>query len=106
MKNELNQNKAAQRHFSLNRRNFLRGLGAAVALPALESFWAPAAAAATGNAAGQLGTTATGAPLRMGVIYFPNGAIQPTWWPKTEGKDFELQRTLEPLAEVKSQIQV
>ena len=53
-----------------------------------------------------MATTATGAPLRMGVVYFPNGAIQPTWWPTTEGKDFELKRTLEPLAKVKSQLQV
>lgn len=106
MKKQLNQDKAAQRYFSLNRRNFLRGLGAVVALPALESIWAPSATAANLDPAARMATTATGAPLRMGVVYFPNGAIQPTWWPKTEGKDFELQRTLEPLAEVKDQIQI
>jgi hypothetical protein len=101
-KNEI----AKERHLSLSRRNFLRGLGACVALPALETVWSPLAAVTKADGAGQLATTATGAPLRMGVVYFPNGAIQPTWWPKTQGKDFELQRTLEPLANVKSKIQV
>ena len=106
MKKQMNQDKAAERYLSLNRRNFLRGLGAVVALPALESIWAPSATAANLDPAARMATTATGAPLRMGVVYFPNGAIQPTFWPKTEGKDFELQRTLEPLADVKDQIQI
>src|SRR3954471_23618828 len=100
MKTNQNENRAAQRYLSLSRRNFLRGLGACVALPTLESFWRPAAAVVADPAA-RMATTATGAPIRMGVVYFPNGAIQPNWWPKTEGKDFELQRTLEPLANVK-----
>ncbi len=96
----------AERQMSLTRRNFLRGLGAAVALPTLETFWTPATLAATVDPTARLATTATGAPLRMGVVYFPNGAIQPSWWPTTEGKDFEFQRTLQPLADVRSQVQV
>jgi hypothetical protein len=103
--NQNQQDRAAQRHLSLSRRNFLRGLGACVALPALESFLTPTAFAAAAATKG-LATTPTGAPLRLGVVYFPNGAIQPTWWPKTEGTDFDLPRTLEPFADVKSQIQV
>lgn len=91
---------------SLNRRNFLRGLGAAVALPTLETFWKPSALAANLEPGARMATTATGAPLRMGVVYFPNGAIQPTWWPDKEGADFDLKRTLEPLAKVKEHIQV
>ncbi|HMJ91126.1 MAG TPA: DUF1552 domain-containing protein, partial [Candidatus Acidoferrum sp.] len=39
-------------------------------------------------------------------VYFPNGAIQPNWWPKGEGKEFELNRTMQPLAPVKHQLQV
>src|ERR1044071_5686928 len=104
--NQNEQDRAAQRYLSLSRRNFLRGLGACVALPALESIWAPGAFAAGAAATKGLATTPTGAPLRLGVVYFPNGAIQPTWWPKTEGKDFEVQRTLEPMAKVKSQLQI
>ena len=51
------------------------------------------------------GTTATGAPLRTAFLYFPNGAI-PGWWPKGAGKDFALNRTMEPLANVKDNIQI
>src|SRR5262245_25254423 len=94
---------ASQRAISLSRRHFLRGLGACMALPAFESL-RPLSSLAAGTK--QLATTATGAPLRMGFVYFPNGAIQPNWWPKGEGKDFELARTMEPLAPVKHQLQV
>jgi len=95
---------AAQRHASLSRRRFLRGLGACVALPAFESllFAGPAAPKAVGD----LARTATGAPLRMGFVYFPNGAIQSTWWPKGEDEDFELNRTMQPLEKVKHQLQI
>ena len=96
---------AAQRHASLSRRHFLRGLGACVALPAFESMLR-AAPAADAKTAANLARTATGAPLRMGFVYFPNGAIQSTWWPKGEGKDFELNRTMQPLEKVKHQLQV
>ena len=61
---------------------------------------------ATATEANSLATTPTGAPLRMAFVYFPNGAIQPNWWPKGEGKDFELARTMEPLEKVKQQLQI
>ena len=64
----------AERHFSLNRRHFLRGLGACLALPAFESLRPPLRAAEEAPA---LARTATGAPLRLAFVYFPNGAIQP-----------------------------
>jgi hypothetical protein len=101
----MNRNLAAERFTSLNRRHFLRGLGACLALPAFESVRPFAAVAAEANAA-KLATTTTGAPLRTAFVYFPNGAIQPNWWPKGEGKDFELARTMEPLAKVKHQLQI
>src|SRR5213594_999807 len=101
----LEETLAAQRHASLSRRHFLRGLGACVAVPAFESLL-HAATAAEAKAAGDLARTATGAPLRMAFVYVPNGAIQPTWWPKGEGEDFELNRTLQPLQRVKPQLQV
>ncbi len=97
---------AAQTHASLSRRHFLRGLGACMALPAFESFRPFAALAAGTPAAGKLATTATGAPLRMAFVYFPNGAIQNTWWPKGEGAEFELNRTMQPLEKVKRHLQV
>ena len=74
--------KTAQRLLALNRRNFLRGLGACVALPAFESLMPARVLAAAPT---PLATTAGGMPLRMAFVYFPNGAIQGNWWPKGEG---------------------
>src|SRR5215207_8116760 len=101
----MNRNTAAERFGSLNRRHFLRGLGACLALPAFESLRPISALAAEASAA-KLAATASGAPMRMAFVYFPNGAIQPSWWPKGEGKDFELARTMQPLTGVKHQLQV
>ncbi|HEX8296106.1 MAG TPA: DUF1552 domain-containing protein [Chthoniobacteraceae bacterium] len=100
-----NPTQASQRDFSLSRRRFLRGLGACLALPALESLRPLGALAAEAKAA-KLATTASGAPLRMAVVYFPNGAIQPNWWPKGDGSQFELGSTMQPLAGLKHRVQV
>ncbi|MCL4180844.1 MAG: DUF1552 domain-containing protein [Verrucomicrobia bacterium] len=97
---------AAQRpDHRLTRRRFLRGLGACLALPAFESL-RPLSLQAGTTAAGALGTTPTGAPLRMAYIYFPNGANQDYWWPNGEGADFTLGRTMQPLEGLKDRIQV
>ena len=104
-KQALNQTeRAAQRHAGFSRRHFLRGLGACIALPAFESF-APVKLLAASSAA-NLATTAAGAPLRSAFLYFPNGAIQSTWWPKGDGANFELSRTLKPLTAVREHFQV
>src|SRR5262245_21936608 len=94
---------AAQRHAAFSRRRFLKGVGACMALPALESLISTQALAA---AAGSAGATSAGAPLRMAFIYFPNGAIPATWWPTGEGSSFELAKTMQPLDPVKNMIQV
>jgi hypothetical protein len=44
--------------------------------------------------------------MRLGVVYFPNGAIQSTWWPKGENTEFELSETMAPLQNLKPQLQV
>lgn len=105
MKTNQHRKVAAESFASLNRRHFLRGLGACLALPAFETLRPFGTLAAEAGAA-RLATTATGAPLRMGFVYFPNGAIQPNWWPAGEGKAFELARTMEPLAKLKHQLQI
>ena len=102
----LNHNIAAERRLSLNRRHFLRALGACVALPAFESF-VPAgfAAAPVGETAAVLAAKA--APVRMAFIYVPNGTIPSAWWPEGDGgKDFQMPRTLQPLEKVRHQLQV
>lgn len=89
---------------SLPRRNFLRGIGATLALPALESlFPAQAFAASVGK---KIATTAGGAPLRMAYVYFPNGAIPRHWNPQGTGKDFAFGKTLQPLESLRHRVQV
>jgi hypothetical protein len=94
----------AERHFSLSRRHFLRGVGACLALPAFESLLPSAVRAAPTVASGAV--SPGGAPLRMAFVYFPNGAHQTNWWPKGEGKDFELGATMQPLSGLKHRLQV
>jgi hypothetical protein len=100
------KNLPLQRHAGFSRRHFLRGLGVCLALPAFESLLPTKLLAAAISPQGNLATTATGAPLRTAFVYFPNGAIPAAWWPATEGTDFQLSRTLQPLAANQKQIQV
>jgi hypothetical protein len=78
---------------ALSRRTFLRGLGATVALPFLDSM-VPAFAA---------GTALSGA-RRLGVIYVPNGVIMDKWTPAAEGAAFEWTPSLQPLAPFRDQV--
>ena len=96
---------ALQRHFSLSRRTFLRGMGAAIALPMFESALPSVLKAASASAPAGA-TTASGMPLRMAFAYFPNGAHQANWWPTGEGTAFELGKTMQPLASLKGSLQV
>jgi hypothetical protein len=81
----------------------LRGLGAAVALPWLEAM-GPLAARATAAAAET--AIAPKAPVRLAVLYFPNGVNEKAWPCTGAGRDFELSPTLAPLAKVKDQLLV
>ena len=86
-----------------NRRIFLKGLGAGVALPAFETFFgsASAKAAADGKA---LATTATGAPLRTAFIYKPNGVNVDLWAIEGAGREFSLGPTHQPYAKFKKDL--
>jgi hypothetical protein len=95
------RNIAAERHFALTRRHFLRGLGACIALPAFESMNLLAA-----GPGAKLAASATGAPVRAAFLFFPNGAIPSAWWPKGEGQEFELSRTLKPLEPLRQELQI
>jgi hypothetical protein len=99
------QDIAYQRHLSFSRRRFLRGVGACLALPAFESLIPSVARAAT-PAAPAAGRSATGAPIRMAFVYFPNGAHQANWWPQGKGTDFELAPTMVSLNPLKHRLQV
>lgn len=100
---------AAQRHLTLSRRHFLRGVGVTMALPLFESALPGVVRAATApvaKGAAPLATTASGAPLRMAFVYIPNGVHQENWWPTGEGSTFELGKTMQPLASLKPSFQV
>ena len=75
------------------RRTFLRGMGAAIALPMLDAM-APALSAAPKPAP------------RFSFLYVSNGVIQDQWTPKTTGADYELTPILAPLAKHKSDINI
>jgi hypothetical protein len=99
------QDSALEKHFArMNRRRFLKGLGACLALPAMNSLLPARLMAAAGAA--QLATTATGAPLRTAFVFFPNGAIPDRWWPAGGLTDFALNGTLAPLEGMRKHIQI
>jgi hypothetical protein len=89
----------------VDRRLFLKGLGVCLGLPALESL-TPAPLRAATALPPAAATTASGAPLRMAFVYFPNGANQEAWWPSGTGADYALGRTMEPLSPMRSMFQV
>ena len=87
------------------RRTFLRGLGAAVALPFLDSML-PARSTVT-QAAGK-------APIRLGYMYTPNGIIgacdkspRPFMWtPRTVGANFAFSPTMKALEPFREHVNV
>ena len=78
---------------SIPRRTFLRGTGAALALPVLDAM-TPAFA------------TASARPVRMAFIEVPNGIMMDKFTPATEGADFALTPVLEPLAKFRDRMLV
>jgi len=96
-------NLAAQRHAAFSRRNFLRGVGACIALPALESL---CTSRLLGAEAAQAAVSAGAAPLRSAFVYFPQGAIPANWWPTGGEKDFKLGPTLAPLEPFRKSLQI
>lgn len=84
------------------RRTFLRGLGAMMAIPALESLGGTRASGSSlpvSQAAGE-------APLRLAFVYVPNGVHMPDWTPSYDGALTELPAILEPLAPFKRQMMI
>src|SRR5678810_638968 len=78
---------------AIPRRTFLRGVGATLALPVLDAMTPAFAAPST-------------RPTRMAFMQTPNGIfnLNGEWTPKTVGGNFELTRTLEPLAAFKDRM--
>lgn len=66
----------------------LRGLGASLALPWLEA------------------RPVQRFPVRMAVLYMPNGTREDTWTPQGTGRDFTLGPTMKPLEDLKSELTI
>jgi hypothetical protein len=76
----------------------LRGLGTAIALPALDAM-RPAFAAPAARAASR-------APTRMIFAYVPNGIIMEDWTPSQSGPAFEFKRIMKPLEPLREKLTV
>jgi len=78
----------------LQRRTFLQGMGATVALPLLDAMM-PALA------------TAVPRPVpRMAFVYFPHGAVMDRWTPAGEGPDAAFGEILEPLTPFRDRVTI
>lgn len=82
---------------SLSRRTFLRGVGATMALPLLDSM-VPAFATIRDTAANPVS--------RLGAIYIPHGAVLDKWIPTSDGADYEMSPTLKTLAAFRDDVLV
>jgi len=81
---------------SIPRRSFLRGAGAAIALPLLDAM-IPALASANERVK---------AARRFSIVYIPNGVNMEFWTPAATGAAYELPQTLAPLERFKEQMLV
>ena len=73
---------------AISRRTILRGAGAALALPWLESI---------GSAAPATAGALTEPPLRAVFMYMPNGVVPEYWTPAGDGEQYEITPHLKPL---------
>jgi len=81
----------------LSRRTLLRGAGAAISLPLLDSM-VPAGTA--------LAQTAATPRSRLASIYIPHGATMDKWTPTAEGTGFEFSEILQPLEAFRDQVNI
>ena len=85
----------------LNRRSFLRGAGAIIALPTLESF---GSAGINSSKLGVGNSTISNAPVkRLVTIGTYLGFHTPSWFPKETGTGYKMSKVLEPLEDMRSQ---
>lgn len=85
---------------AVSRRMFLRGAGVAMSLPWLESVpvW--------GDETTPKADEPSSAPQRFAALFMGCGVNPKEWWAKGEGESMELSRSLEPLAGVKTKLNV
>ena len=93
-RNPRNRPMSRPRPLEINRRTVLRGAGVAMALPWLESL--PVWGGEVGGAA----------PKRFAALFMGNGISPNHWWAKGSGAGMELSKTLQPLAPLRSKLNV
>jgi len=83
----------------ISRRTLLQGIGVTLALPWLESLsgWGSEPAS---------GTSSPAHPQRFAALFMGNGINPKHWWAKGSGPDMELSKSLEPLAPLRSRLNV
>jgi len=77
----------------MQRRTFLKGLGATLAVPQLTSLQAANA-------------TQGAAPLRMAFVYAPNGVNLKKWMPTGTGSNYTMGESMRPLANLRDSFQI
>ena len=80
---------------ALTRRTVLKGVGATIALPLLDSM-TPALSAQSSQTA----------PMRLGFVYAAHGVIHSEWKPRQTGRNYELPPNLMPLEGVRDHFNV
>ncbi len=81
----------------LSRRTLLRGAGVGLGLPWLEAMVPVSGFASSADPR---------PPVRMAMLYIPNGVNGTAWRPEAAGRDFKLSPTLEPLKDLKDKVAV
>ncbi len=79
----------------LSRRTVLRGMGATIALPLLDSM-----------VAAQTPSRAAAPKTRLAAFYVPHGATMDKWTPAAEGTGFEYTEILKPLEQFRDRVNI
>src|SRR5207248_350835 len=78
----------------ISRRTILRGLGASVALPFLDAMQTARAASSAKF------------PVRLGVVFMPNGVRADAWTPEGQGSSFKMSPILAPMEKHRADISI
>jgi len=90
---------------SVSRRSFLQSAGFLLGLPAFDSL-VKNPAFANASTATPPGLCADGSPMRLALLYVPNGVNVDRWTPVGTGREFQFNDTMRPLENFRHDVQV
>jgi Protein of unknown function (DUF1552) len=90
---------------SVSRRRFLQSAGFLLGLPAFDSL-VKSPAFANASTATPPGLCADGSPMRLALLYVPNGVNVDRWTPVGTGREFQFNDTMRPLENFRHDVQV